>query len=1488
MMAGGLGTSLSGLGQLIGVAGAAYFAVSKLTEAVRAGVAEWAAQEQALAQVAQAIANSGGRLQKSAEEWADYAQGLQMTVAVADDLVLSAVSILGAFELTDAEIERAVPLAADLAARLGTDLSSAAKMLGKALQDPDEGISALQRSLRFLSEEQREAVKYMVAHGREAEAQAVILGELETAVGGSAEAARDTFSGAMKTAELALADLQKEIGEQVVPQLRALVEGFASSEAESANLRDSLVPAFQAIGAVIAAALLPLKLWSAAFNEIRGAAAVVQQSVLDALSLIVSGLIKVGEAASKLPGVGEKYAAATDVMRGVKQSLDDLAGGFAEVAAEQFAMGAAAEEAGKKQREAVDPAIIARYAALADAEKEAAKSAKEAAAEVKQAFDAFQSVAAKLDPLEALQQQVGKDLEAIMKAVRLGVVSAAEGLSKLQALQNKYRASLMELDPAPLEIGIEIDDGIAEEWARVQAELRAEVGKDFEVPFFDIDEIEAEAKEIQQKLLEESAKYWDAWERSALAVADSIGMLGQAMGRFNARLGQAIEGTAALAANLIQAYAAWKKAGSQQGYSAEGVMGGMAIGGQVGGMGQSFGWWKGDRGNSNFGGKMSGDYGDTGATVGGIIGSFFGPIGALVGGLIGGVLGGLIKKGADEGLGELRKTLTGVALTVTKSEGGLGDVLAKVGTAIDETLRGLLEHLGGTLESIPDVSFKIRDNTVSVWVGAVHGIFKDLQEATAFAVQEILRQGEISGLGENVKKVLQGSFGKSLEKLSEELEFAQYMDNLGLDEVALRIREELAGFRIAMQKAAELGLGTDSLVAQFGKNLGAIRDQILGISETEEERIQRQSEAFNAEVVLLRAEQQMRLADLQLQEADLQAKLAVLKAEGNLSQAELEIAQGRVESHIRMLDAEAGILQAELEISNGKFSLLEATLYQLSVVQGAIDAAGELLGNLPDLISPEDIAAAINRGRGGGGDVGGDLADVGASLEDVRGELDAIARGLLPELARQVAEINLRYDELLVRAREVGIAEEEIFDLRRRELAKLRQETESTLLGYIADAGTDPMINPISLALDEIERWRQSLIDSADELGLNIDLINAAADARRKMLADETRGRVADFADPHGIGGAAKLAADAERLRNEIRNLGLSAEETARLLAQVDLGETLRKKMAINDVLGQLYQYLADSPEYAEQVAAFKRMEFDLQMEIIRQQLIAYGVWEQYAQTWSDAVAAGAKALENAADDVGSSGWGGGGGGGGTYEDMVADLRRRLREYLNLGIPDGFVREMAELQQTFQELYNEAGRLGVPLNEVTEAFEAATRDLMNRVLEPIRALQQELFSGPNALESPEARLARLQGAAAAEFQAAMGGDLDAYQRFADLARQLMEGATGAFGGGVGSAYYRDMIAAWLAQLESAGVALGAGPVTNPSAPWLTGRDTPGTARENGIGQAMAPVVSETARFRTQAHTDAQEIRQAVEGMALEVLALREEVRLQGMRPEAVN
>ena len=66
-----------------------------------------------------------------------------------------------------------------------------------------------------------------------AKAQAIILDELNIAYGGAAEAAGNTFAGAMINAKEAINDVFQEIGEVLAPEIRKVVElinGWVQSE----------------------------------------------------------------------------------------------------------------------------------------------------------------------------------------------------------------------------------------------------------------------------------------------------------------------------------------------------------------------------------------------------------------------------------------------------------------------------------------------------------------------------------------------------------------------------------------------------------------------------------------------------------------------------------------------------------------------------------------------------------------------------------------------------------------------------------------------------------------------------------------------------------------------------------------------------------------------------------------------------------------------------------------------------------------------------------------------------------------------------------------------------------------------------------------------------------------------------------------------------------------------------------------------------------
>ena len=94
-----------------------------------------------------------------------------------------------------------------MAQRFGTDVKSSIIQLGKALNDPIANLSALSRAGIQFSDDQKKMIKSLIDSGNQAQAQRVILKELEVQFGGSARAARDTFGGAIKALHNAFGDL---------------------------------------------------------------------------------------------------------------------------------------------------------------------------------------------------------------------------------------------------------------------------------------------------------------------------------------------------------------------------------------------------------------------------------------------------------------------------------------------------------------------------------------------------------------------------------------------------------------------------------------------------------------------------------------------------------------------------------------------------------------------------------------------------------------------------------------------------------------------------------------------------------------------------------------------------------------------------------------------------------------------------------------------------------------------------------------------------------------------------------------------------------------------------------------------------------------------------------------------------------------------------------------------------------------------------------
>lgn len=176
------------------------------------------------AQLAAALKSTGGVSGQTIETLNAHAEALQSMTNYEDDAINKSQALLLTFTKIGGEIfPQATDAIADLAARMGNDLTGATTMVGKALNDPIQGITALSRAGVQFTEDQKNMIKTMVEANNIVGAQTVILKELETQFGGSAEAARATLGGAITSLQNAFGNLF-EVSGPASENLRAAIE----------------------------------------------------------------------------------------------------------------------------------------------------------------------------------------------------------------------------------------------------------------------------------------------------------------------------------------------------------------------------------------------------------------------------------------------------------------------------------------------------------------------------------------------------------------------------------------------------------------------------------------------------------------------------------------------------------------------------------------------------------------------------------------------------------------------------------------------------------------------------------------------------------------------------------------------------------------------------------------------------------------------------------------------------------------------------------------------------------------------------------------------------------------------------------------------------------------------------------------------------------------------------------------------------------------
>lgn len=249
--------------------------------------------EAGMTRVRAAVESTGMAAGFTAEQLAEMASQMQEAFALDDDQIMNEITtpLLTFTKITGEAFEQAQVAVANLARTMDGDLKGAALQIGKALNDPTIGLTALQKSGVSFTEQQKEMIKGMWEAGDAAGAQAEILKELNKEFGGQAAAYAESYAGKIESMKLAWGDLVQALGEGLLPIL-----------AKVAGALGDVIKWFTSLNGITKAAIIVTPVLTVAWHALSASAigAALASGGLGAALGVVSGALGTAKIAVQL------------------------------------------------------------------------------------------------------------------------------------------------------------------------------------------------------------------------------------------------------------------------------------------------------------------------------------------------------------------------------------------------------------------------------------------------------------------------------------------------------------------------------------------------------------------------------------------------------------------------------------------------------------------------------------------------------------------------------------------------------------------------------------------------------------------------------------------------------------------------------------------------------------------------------------------------------------------------------------------------------------------------------------------------------------------------------------------------------------------------------------------------------------------------------------------------------------------------------------
>lgn len=164
---------------------------------------------------------SAGQTSESLKELAEHQKDLTI---FSTRQTLESEKMLLAFTNIRGEIyDHSIPAIANMASFMGTDLKTATEIAGKALNNPRMAARLLRQEGIALSKQQIKLIAHLQDTGHMAQAQGLILSELEKRYAGAGEVAAKTGEGPMKQLSNSFEEIREMIGALISQGLKKLI-----------------------------------------------------------------------------------------------------------------------------------------------------------------------------------------------------------------------------------------------------------------------------------------------------------------------------------------------------------------------------------------------------------------------------------------------------------------------------------------------------------------------------------------------------------------------------------------------------------------------------------------------------------------------------------------------------------------------------------------------------------------------------------------------------------------------------------------------------------------------------------------------------------------------------------------------------------------------------------------------------------------------------------------------------------------------------------------------------------------------------------------------------------------------------------------------------------------------------------------------------------------------------------------------------------------